>query len=157
MKSFENTHKSALNLINKYHENQRDKGNNSYKEHLFYVSDKCKNTDAKITALLHDILEDTSCTEEVLMENQIPLEVIAAIKLLTKPQELTYNEYIDLIIKSNNRIALEVKFWDLNHNMNLTRLNNLAERDVNRVNKRYKPAQDKIYNKLLEMENSPIL
>lgn len=148
---FDKTYKTALELINLHHKDMTDKGNNPYIEHLLYVSNNCINKDAKIAGLLHDILEDTDCTEQILIDNNISTDVINAIKLLTKPDNETYANYIDNLVASNNIIALEVKFWDLSNNMDLSRLETITERDLNRVKKRYKPAQKKILEKLNEL------
>lgn len=148
---FDKAYKTALELINLYHKDMMDKGNNPYIEHLLYVSNNCINKDAKIAGLLHDILEDTDCTEQILIDSNISTDIIKAIKLLTKSDNETYASYIDNLVASNNIIALEVKFWDLSNNMDLSRLETITERDLNRVKKRYKPAQKKILEKLNEL------
>lgn len=148
---FDKAYKTALELINLYHKDMMDKGNNPYIEHLLYVSNNCINKDAKIAGLLHDILEDTDCTEQILIDSNISTDIIKAIKLLTKSDNETYSSYIDNLVASNNIIALEVKFWDLSNNMDLSRLETITERDLNRVKKRYKPAQKKILEKLNEL------
>ena len=148
---FDKVYKIALELINLYHKDMMDKGNNPCIEHLLYVSNNCINKDAKIAGLLHDILEDTDCTEQILIDSNISTDIIKAIKLLTKSDNETYASYIDNLVASNNIIALEVKFWDLSNNMDLSRLDTITEKDLNRVKKRYKPAQKKILEKLNEL------
>lgn len=148
---FNTVYENSLKLIYEHHKDNVDKGNNPYINHLLYVSNNCTNFKSKITGLLHDILEDTDCTEYQLLRNNVSQDIVDAIKLLTKKEDITYNEYINQLIDSNNAIALEVKFWDLTNNMDLSRLDNITEKDLKRVEKRYKPAKEKISKKLKEL------
>lgn len=150
-KMFKTLYNISLDLVEKHHKDSVDKGGNAYLEHLIYVSNNCSTYEAKIAGLLHDILEDTNCTEYDLLKNNIPKDIIDNVKLLTKKEDVTYKEYISQIVNSNNAIALEVKFWDLTNNMDLNRLNNVTEKDLMRVEKRYKPAREKISEKLKEL------
>lgn len=64
-----------------------------------------------VAALLHDTLEDTD-----LPRNTIKLvwgeEVLEIVDLLTKDENLTYEENIQRIIDSGNRAAMQVKLAD---------------------------------------------
>lgn len=151
--TFNILYEKSLKLVHKYHKDMVDKGNNPYIDHLLYVSNNCCSYEGKIAGLLHDILEDTECTENTLLENEIPIEIINAIKLLTRTSDETYANYIDRLINSENTIALEVKSSDLSNNMDLSRLDSITEKDIQRVNKRYKPAKEKVLNKLNELNN----
>lgn len=71
--------------------------------------------DLAITAAyLHDIIEDTSCTAELLIKKGIPNMVVTAVKLLTKGCE-SNNQYLQTITSS--RLATVVKLADsmVNH------------------------------------------
>lgn len=149
--TFNILYENSLKLIYLHHKDSVDKGNNPYIDHLLYVSNNCTNYKSKIAGLLHDILEDTSCTEYDLLKNNIPKDIVDAIKLLTKKEGAIYKEYIKQLVNSNNAIALEVKFWDLTNNMDLSRLDNITEKDLSRVDERYKPAREKISEKLKEL------
>lgn len=149
--TFNQLYKKALKLVYQYHKDMVDKGGNPYINHLLYVSNNCNTYESKIAGLLHDILEDTQCTEYVLLENNIPKEIVDAVKFLTKNNNEAYNEYIDRLINSKNTIALEVKLWDLSNNMDLDRLKDVTKKDLDRVSKRYKPAKEKILKTLNEI------
>ena len=70
--------------------------------------------DYQITALFHDLLEDTNATEDEILSlsNQ---NVLTAVKLLTKEKGYDMNNYIDGI--KRNQIAFVVKNADRLHNL----------------------------------------
>ena len=68
--------------------------------------------DAVKVALLHDVLEDTKYTPENLAEKGFSKEIIDAVKLLTKNKQLSYNDNIQAIINSGNKLAMMVKYCD---------------------------------------------
>lgn len=129
----------------------KDKGDNPYLNHLYYVSDNLEQLNMKIVGLLHDLLEDTDITENDLLEIGFTKEIIESLKLVTRKEE-TYEEYIDKIINSNNKIALYVKKLDLENNMDLSRIKNPKEKDFKRLNNKYKPNYQKIMKKIKELE-----
>lgn len=138
-------------IVNRIFKDIKDKGNNPYLEHLYYVSNNLDDLNMKIVGLLHDLIEDTEITEENLKEVGFTNEIIEAILLVTKKEE-TYEEFINKIIKSNNKIALYVKKVDLESNMDLSRIKEPTNEDFDRLNKKYKPQYKKIIKKLEEME-----
>ena len=132
---------NALNLIDFYHKNQKDKAGKDYKFHLNSVKDivisrmqdkysKEDINNAIIVALLHDLIEDTDCTIEELKEKINP-DNVEAILLLTKPKKLknfVISDYYKNI--KENKIACEVKIADLLHNINIQRLPNISFKDI---------------------------
>lgn len=69
-------------------------------------------------ALLHDVIEDTNATYE-LLENYVSDRVIEAIKLLTN-EGIPYDEYLDRLLSSENVLALTIKTLDASDNANLS-------------------------------------
>lgn len=138
-------------IVNKIFKDIKDKGNNPYLEHLYYVSNSLDDENMKIVGLLHDLLEDTEITESDLIEIGFTNEIIEALLLVTRKEEI-YSEFIDRIIESNNKVALYVKKIDLENNMDLSRIKNPTNKDYERVNNKYKPNYQKILNKIKEME-----
>jgi (p)ppGpp synthase/HD superfamily hydrolase len=151
----------ALDICRKFHINQTDKCGQPYWIHPFTVGMMNFNgyTNEKaisyaIVGLLHDIPEDTGMSVKVL-ETLIGLteEEVAALWLLTRTKNMSYDEYIDSIIKSGNEIALNVKCHDLLHNMNLDRFTEagitITDKDEARHNK-YRKALDKLIIKINE-------
>lgn len=127
----------AIILATENHKGQLDKGGHPYILHPLRVMVNVKSLKAKIVAILHDIIEDTDITKEDLLSMKFPYEIVEAIELLSKPKKEDYIHYIRRIKK--NPLAKEVKMADLQDNMDLTRLNKITEKDLNRVEK-YKKA-----------------
>ncbi len=141
----------TLELILKVFEGSLDKGGLPYYNHLFKVYSKVTSYDEKIVALLHDIIEDKKVTKEDLLQLSYPQHIIDAVVILTKKKGAYYPDYIESIIESDNKLAMNVKLADLEHNMDLTRISNPTVNDYERVNKRYMPAYTRIKNKLEEL------
>lgn len=113
--------KKAIELSKKYHKNQVDKNGEDYLNHLFRVmnSFQVEREKERIVAVMHDIIEDTSCTYETLEGEGFSTEVIDAIDCLTRKKDEKYFDYITRILYSNNYLAISVKLKDLEDNMGL--------------------------------------
>ena len=73
---------------------------------------------AYIVGLLHDIVEDTECTQDMIDEI-FPEEIASAVKVITKHKEIDYNDYIQDILNSEYRLAYYVKKADLKDHLTL--------------------------------------
>lgn len=140
-----NMTEQAFELVEELFNNKTDKGGHPYINHLLRVSSNVKGKKTKTVALLHDIIEDTDITKEDLIEMGFLEEIVEAVDILSRREKETYNDFILRIISSNNPLAIRVKIADLEDNMDLTRISNATQKDIDRVNKRYKPA----YNSLI--------
>jgi len=98
------------------------------------------------TAFLHDIIEDTMFTADDLINNEIPYEVVELVHLLSRKQDITYFEYIELI--SKNKLATIVKIADLKHNLDLRRFKDNKDAINESLIKRYTKASNVLYNSL---------
>ena len=128
----------AIELALKYHKGQMDKGGNPYILHPLEVMNDVDRMKSKIVAVLHDIIEDTECTVDILREFGIDEDAIESINTLTRKEGMSYMEYIREI--SYDLIATEVKLADLKCNMDLSRLNRkITNKDLER-NKKYMKA-----------------
>ncbi len=139
-------------LVKKLFSGKLDKGGYPYLDHLYEVSNNVASEDGKIVGLLHDVLEDTETTSEDLLEMGYSEFIVSTIEILTRGAKEDYDDYIEKIIKSNNKIALEVKLADLKHNMDISRIKNPTPKDLERVEKRDRKAFIKISNKLEEIK-----
>ena len=119
------------------HKGQIDKAGEDYINHPLTVSNNCNTEEEKIVALLHDVLEDTSVTREDLLKF-FSNEIVEAVSLLTHKEEDSYMDYLAKI--KANPLAKAVKLQDLKHNMDLSRLPNPSEKDLSRLENKYKPA-----------------
>ena len=129
--------KKALKLCFKAHKNQVDKAGMPYIFHPFHLAEQMTDEISTVCALLHDVVEDTDCTFEDMLEMGFPQEVVEVLKRLTHKDGVPYMEYVQEIAK--NPIAKQVKLADLRHNSDLTRLNAVDEKTLQRVEK-YKQA-----------------
>jgi len=153
IKQENNLYEKASQLVNILFKNKLDKGNLPYITHLHKVSSSVNNDNQKIAALLHDTIEDIKVSEEELIEIGFPKEITQIVVILTRkniPKE-DYNDYIERIIKSNNIDAMEIKIADLEHNMDISRIEKPTIKDFDRIEQRYRPNYIKIQNKLNEM------
>lgn len=136
MKSLNEQLEKAIQVASLKHEGQKDKSGNPYIFHLLHVMNNVEGLETKIVAVLHDILEDTDMTREELLLLGFSESIVDAIEILTKPKQQVYMDYIKNV--NRNKIAKEVKLVDLKHNMDLTRLEDITEKDLKRSEKYFK-------------------
>ena len=110
--------KRAIEFATQKHKGQKRIGGNDYISHPIAVYEMVKkqgyNEDFQITALFHDLLEDTNATEEEILFYGSQ-NVLTAVKLLTKEKGYDMKTYIDGI--KSNPIAFAVKSADRLHNL----------------------------------------
>ena len=106
----------ALEIAVKAHAGALDRDGEAYILHPLAVGLMGKTDEERMTGFLHDVLEDSDCTPESLIEQGIPESVVNALVLLTHDKKTAYSDYIQNIIDSHNPIALTVKYYDLQHN-----------------------------------------
>ena len=135
--------KTAMKLAFDKHKKQKDKSGLPYIHHPLHLAEQMDDELSITTALLHDIVEDTNTTFEELKKEGIPIKVIEALRCLTHDKSVPYMEYIKNI--SKNELATKVKLADLKHNSDLSRLDNITEEDLKRVQK-YKKSIEYLEN-----------
>ncbi len=126
-----NSYRLALSIAKKAHKNQVDLSGKPYILHPLFVSKNVKGKKAKIVALLHDVLEDSDL-DRTTLERHFTSDICVAIDLLTRKDE-DYFYYIAKI--KTNDLARQVKLADLKHNMTITRLKYITQKDCDRLNK----------------------
>ena len=131
--------KKAILLAYNKHSGQIDKGGLLYILHPLHVAEKMDDEDSTIVALLHDVLEDTDTTLEELKKYGFSDASLNALKILNHDKSVDYYEYIKIV--ATNELSKKVKLADLKHNSDLTRLENISEKDTQRVLK-YKKCID---------------
>ena len=131
----------AKEIAEKAHAGQRDKGGNPYILHPIRVMERCETELEKITAVLHDVLEDSEYTLEDLRKEGFADEILEALICLTHLEGEGYMEYIARIC--GNPLAARVKYADLQDNMDLSHIPNPTEKDHARLEK-YKKAKARI-------------
>lgn len=125
--------KRAMRLCFEAHRNQVDKGGMPYVFHPFHLAEQMTDEITTVTALLHDVVEDTDITLSDLSDMGFPAEVIDALALLTHDDSVPYMDYVALI--KHNPVAKAVKLADLRHNSDLSRLDEITEKASERAEK----------------------
>lgn len=136
--------KKAIRLIFRAHAGQTDKCGLPYVCHPLHVAESMEDEVTCTAALLHDVVEDTDVTFEDLAEMGFTPEVIRIVRLLTHDPEVPYMDYVRRIKEDPQ--AVKVKLSDLRHNSDLTRIDHVAQRDLDRV-KKYKAAMELLLSK----------
>lgn len=129
--------KKALKLSFEAHKDQIDKSGIPYVYHPFHLAEQMTDEETTVVALLHDVVEDTEYSVDDLGKMGFSQAVCEAIALMTHDKSVPYMEYV-LQLK-NNPIARAVKLADLQHNSDLTRLDEVDEKAIQRAEK-YKAA-----------------
>ena len=128
----------AIEIAVEAHKGQVDKGGQPYILHPLRVMMSVDLELEKIVAVLHDVVEDSNWTFEALLAEGFSIEVIEALQSVTKESP---DEDYDLFIQRamHNPIGRKVKLADLRDNLDVTRITELVEKDLQRINK-YKKA-----------------
>lgn len=122
--------KKAMKLCFEAHKDQTDKSGIPYVFHPFHLAEQMETEETTIVALLHDVVEDTNYTLEDLADMGFGESVIEALSLLTHDDEVEYMDYVRAI--KENPIARAVKLADLRHNSDLSRMDEITEKVLER-------------------------
>jgi (p)ppGpp synthase/HD superfamily hydrolase len=87
-----------------------------------------------MAAILHDVVENTPWTMGELKEEGFSKTVIKAVASLSRDPREPYQEYVDRVKKDT--LAVKIKLADLEDNMDLRRLPELSDQNVDWI-KRY--------------------
>jgi (p)ppGpp synthase/HD superfamily hydrolase len=121
----------AIDIAVHAHYLQVDKAGQPYILHPLRVMFTVQTRVEQITAVLHDVVEDTDWTFERLAEEGFSSEIIEALRALTKYEcELRTDAAKRAVV---NPIARAVKIADVTDNMNLKRIPNPKKEDFNRM------------------------
>lgn len=133
--------KKALKIAYQAHHGQLDRNGLPYIFHPFHLAEQMEDEVSAAAALLHDVIEDTDWTENKLRKAGFPPEVLELVSLLTHDETVPYMEYIRAIADSHNPAAKKIKLADLEHNSDLSRLDEITENDRLRM-KKYQTARE---------------
>ena len=115
----------TIAFIQRAHADQTDKAGRPYYLHPLAVmrrlGDQATESE-KLTALLHDIIEDTGYTADDLRRMGYGDDVVAAVELLSRHKGTDYLEGIRSLAESRNRIAIRVKIADNEENCDPARV-----------------------------------
>lgn len=121
----------AIALAAQAHAGQVDKGGQPYILHPLRVMLSLRDPETRIAAVLHDTVEDTAISFDMLRAEGFSEAVIDAVQALTKtPGE----DRLSAAQRARaNPIARQVKLADVGDNMDLSRIANPTERDHARL------------------------
>lgn len=132
----------AIEIAKQAHAGQVDKGGEDYIGHPLRVMEMCDTEEEKIVGVLHDVVEDSDWTFEMLEAEGFASEVIEALKCVTKlSKDEDYDEFIKRVMR--NELAMRVKVKDLEDNLDLSRIPDVTQIDIERGAKYY-AAHDKL-------------
>lgn len=141
----------AIEIAARAHHGHADKAGEQYILHALRVMMQCESADAKIVAVLHDVVEDApDWTLERLRDEGFSEKVIRGVESLTKRPDEKGSEdgYFAFCDRAaEDPLGREVKRADLRDNMNVMRLKpELTESDLERL-RRYRTAYERLSEK----------
>jgi len=113
------TLEKAIRIAAKAHEGSRDHHGAAYILHPLRLMMAVEDENAKIVAVLHDVVEDTPTTLEDLRDEGFADAVLAALDCVTHREGERYADYVARC--KRNPLALAVKLADLRDNSRIDR------------------------------------
>ena len=124
----------AVEIAMDAHHGQVDKSGREYVSHPLRVMAAGKTDEERIAGVLHDVVEDSDWTFDMLEAEGFSREVVDALRCLTKlSDDEPYEKFIKRV--KSNPLAVAVKLNDLSDNMDIRRLPYLSDKDVKRLKK----------------------
>ncbi len=123
----------AIILATRAHAGQTDRGGQPYILHPLRVMLKMSSDEARIVAILHDVLEDTDVTAHDLAAEGFSEEIITAVQAMSRREDESYEDFITRA--KQNSIARTVKIADIEDNMDPSRNNDPSVKDMERLSK----------------------
>lgn len=123
----------AIAIAAQAHQEQYDKAGAPYILHPLRMMAQLHGEAERIVAVLHDLIEDTDWTLDQLRAEGFSDDVLAAIDCLTRRDDESYEAFIERA--SHNDLARQVKLADLEDNMDLRRIAEVTDQDLERLRK----------------------
>ena len=105
----------CLKVAKEAHEGQKRWNGEPYITHPLFIATKFMEEKLKCIAILHDVIEDSSYSRNVLENKGIRKDIIDAVEILTRKESESYKDFILRICK--NQEAIKVKIEDIKHNL----------------------------------------
>lgn len=124
----------AIGLALRVHQGQRDRYGQPYILHPLHVMLQMDSQREMMAAVLHDVIEDSDTTLDDLRAEGFPAEVLEAVRLMTHDKgAISYEAYVRRL--KPNETARKIKLADLEHNMDIRRMDRVRPEDVERLEK----------------------
>lgn len=143
----------AILIATNAHKDQIDKAGQPYILHPLRMMFSLKNEEERICAVLHDVVEDTDITFDILRDEGFSEDILRVVDALTKREDESYDDFILRVLE--NKTACNVKLADLKDNMDLSRIPNPTQKDFDRISK-YEKAVDRILHAIRAGEGSDL-
>ncbi len=144
----------AIEIAVEAHRGQLDKAGKIYILHPMRVMLRGTNDTERIVGILHDTVEDTPVTIDMLRKEGFPENVLAALQCITKQHNEDYGHFIERILQ--NPLATQVKLYDIEDNMNRERIPYPTAKDEARFAK-YEKYHKVIVHKLEEYKEQGLI
>lgn len=144
----------AIEIAVEAHRGQIDKAGKEYILHPMRVMLRGRNATEMIVGILHDVVEDTPVTIDMLRLEGFSEEVLAALDCITKRKGETYGAFIDRVL--TNPLATQIKLYDMEDNLNRDRIPYPTPKDEARFRK-YEKYHKVILNQLKEYQKAGLI
>lgn len=131
---------TAVALACRVHAGQVDKSGKPYILHPLRLMLKFEGVDEQVVSVLHDVVEDGDVTLDDLRALGVSDAAVAAIDCLSKRDGEQYEDFIARI--KPNDLARRVKIADIRDNLDLTRLPEISDKDLQRAAKYHRALRD---------------
>lgn len=128
-----NNLEQAIVVAIKAHAGQVDKAGQPYILHPLRLMFKFGTEVEMIVAVMHDVIEDSDFTQDDLKKMGFSETVVEAIDCLSKRSDENYDNFILRV--SQNDLARKIKIEDIKDNLDITRLNKVTGKDLQRIEK----------------------
>ena len=143
----------AERIAREAHLTQTDRADYPYILHVERVVQNLHDRFADVTeheiaaAWLHDVIEDTAWTADALHQVSIPEAVTAIVREVSRPEGLTYRQWIRQLAETGSRSAVRVKIADNMDNSSPDRVAAIPE-GAEMLKTRYQPARTLLEERL---------
>jgi (p)ppGpp synthase/HD superfamily hydrolase len=135
------TIEDAIQIAAQVHQGQKDKAGKPYILHPLRLMMRVQSETEMMVAVLHDVVEDSRdkprqedrWTIERLRDYGFSEEVLEALQGVTNKPGESYEEFIERA--ATNPVARRVKIADLEDNMNILRIGEIKQKDLERLEK----------------------
>ena len=128
----------CISIASEAHKDQVDKIGEPYILHPLRVMLSMQSVYDRMTAVLHDVIEDTPLTAEHLLSMDVPQRVVQAVIAMSKLPDEGYTVYLMRVL--DNEIARRVKIADVKDNSSPIRLYKLTPDKIEKLTIKYAKA-----------------
>lgn len=130
---------AAIRMALDAHKDQTDKADKPYIRHPLRLMQQMDTKQERIVAVLHDVAEDSEYKLKQI-EREFGEDIRRAVEALTKSGDEDYlNDYIPKLVE--NSTARKVKKADLRDNLDVTRLPDVGDGELENIERYHKALQ----------------